>query len=221
MVQPSKVCSTCGVDRPLDEYHRQSGRPDGRRSNCKACVKAYTASRKDERRAYHRSYYLANKETILARTSAYQADLPPERSRGYSRKYHAANREKRREYSKHYRAADPERTRAQAKAFRERHPDKARRDQHARRASMARVDHDPAVTIEALRERDGEFCCYCSRLLDFEADQYAPNRATLEHITPISRGGHHSFENTAVACRSCNVSKRSSLFLWEWVARRE
>ena len=32
-----KVCSTCLLSKDLDEFHRDSNRPDGRRSSCKAC----------------------------------------------------------------------------------------------------------------------------------------------------------------------------------------
>lgn len=33
----SKICSTCGIKKLLHEFHRDSNRPDGRRSSCKAC----------------------------------------------------------------------------------------------------------------------------------------------------------------------------------------
>lgn len=33
----SKICSTCGVDKPLDEFHRDASRKDGHRNNCKQC----------------------------------------------------------------------------------------------------------------------------------------------------------------------------------------
>lgn len=78
----------------------------------------------------------------------------------------------------------------------------------------------PRVTLESLRARDGDFCCYCGTHLSFTCGQYGSNRATLEHITPISRGGDHVFDNTAIACRACNISKHTATLLFEWVARR-
>lgn len=54
-------------------------------------------------------------------------------------------------------------------------------------------------------------CVYCGQTdLDVQCD----------HIEPLSRGGEHSYENTAAACRDCNISK-GNLFLLEWVWRNE
>jgi 5-methylcytosine-specific restriction endonuclease McrA len=33
------------------------------------------------------------------------------------------------------------------------------------------------------------------------------NQAHLDHIKPLSRGGHHTYENTQVLCRRCNMRK--------------
>ena len=33
--------------------------------------------------------------------------------------------------------------------------------------------------------------------------------ATIEHLIPYSRGGEHTFKNTVLACRHCNISKNS------------
>lgn len=33
----AKTCSSCGAVKPLDEFHKDRNRPDGRRSACKAC----------------------------------------------------------------------------------------------------------------------------------------------------------------------------------------
>ena len=208
MAEATKFCTTCETSKSLDEFHRAKTKSQGRAQKCKEC-----------QRAYHRRRYLANREAILARTGEYQR-ADPERTRNYSRKYHGQNREKRRAYANQYRASDPTRTVAQAAAFRARHPDKSRRDQHRRRAMLNQVAHDPAVTVDAVRQRDGDSCCYCPTLMTFDCpNQYNPRRATLEHITPVSRGGGHTFDNVALACRACNISKRNSLPIWEWVGR--
>ena len=33
----TKVCSTCGEEKPLNLFHKDSNRPDGRRSSCREC----------------------------------------------------------------------------------------------------------------------------------------------------------------------------------------
>lgn len=33
----TKICSTCSEEKPLDLFHKDSNRPDGRRSSCREC----------------------------------------------------------------------------------------------------------------------------------------------------------------------------------------
>ncbi len=55
-------------------------------------------------------------------------------------------------------------------------------------------------TRKNLLERDGYRCQYCLRGL-------RPQEATLDHVTPRSRGGKRSWENLVVACARCNRRK--------------
>lgn len=52
------------------------------------------------------------------------------------------------------------------------------------------------VTRRAVFGRDGHECQYCG----------APAES-LDHVTPRSRGGDHSWENVVACCRACNVRK--------------
>nr|WP_318784609.1 HNH endonuclease [Actinomadura algeriensis] len=46
-------------------------------------------------------------------------------------------------------------------------------------------------------------------------------QATLDHVIPRSRGGKHIADNVAVACRSCNSSKKDLIFPSEWIPKRD
>ena len=35
-----KTCTKCNETKPLDEFHRNAGSPDGRRANCQVCQNA-------------------------------------------------------------------------------------------------------------------------------------------------------------------------------------
>jgi len=70
-----------------------------------------------------------------------------------------------------------------------------------------------AATIEAVSplrvfRRDG-WACYLCGIHTPEAlrGTYEPNAPELEHVTPLSRGGEHSYANTRCACRACNLIK--------------
>lgn len=57
-----------------------------------------------------------------------------------------------------------------------------------RRASLSR---------RAIFARDDHRCQYCGERAD-----------SIDHVFPRSRGGRHTWENVAAACKPCNLSKR-------------
>lgn len=77
------------------------------------------------------------------------------------------------------------------------------------RKSAVKATDDGTITPEFLAELYATTTCfYCNR-------ETPPELRTLEHITPLSRGGLHSTSNVTMACRSCNSSKRH-LLKEEW-----
>lgn len=191
---------------PTGKLHKAQYVGDGRKV-CKSCDQALSVSdfHKDSRSP-----------------DGYRAQCKPCRN-GYMAGYYDANREKRVAYEQHRRTHRAEHMRALDMARYERHKDKrvalASEQVKIRRARLAGVETDPTVTVPELRKRLGGDCCYCGIGLDFQrgtrGDGIAPNRATLEHVMPISRGGSHTFDNTALACHRCNVSKNNKT-VEEW-----
>ena len=59
---------------------------------------------------------------------------------------------------------------------------------YVRRTSMSR---------RAIFARDDHMCQYCGDRAD-----------SIDHVFPRSRGGPHTWENVAAACKPCNLSKR-------------
>lgn len=49
----SKVCSICGIEKPLSEFALNKTRKDGHASDCKSCRKKY----RDEHYRLHKEYY--------------------------------------------------------------------------------------------------------------------------------------------------------------------
>lgn len=54
-----------------------------------------------------------------------------------------------------------------------------------------------AVSRRAVFARDDHRCQYCGGAAD-----------SIDHVMPRSRGGGHSWDNVAAACRPCNLAKR-------------
>lgn len=54
-----------------------------------------------------------------------------------------------------------------------------------------------ALSRRAIFARDDHRCQYCGEWAD-----------SIDHVVPRSKGGPHSWENVAAACRPCNLGKR-------------
>ena len=131
------------------------------------------------RKCYKRQYYEAHREVTRER----------------NRRWRDANPEKRREYGRRWRDANPEKGRERARQWREANPEKKREHRRQWRARKNGATIGP-VDRDAIYERD-ERCIYCG----------SDKNLTLDHLTPLARGGAHAQDNLAVACRSCNDSK--------------
>jgi len=136
-----------------------------------------------------------------AQTVRYRAD--PERHKTRIRAFNAANRDLIRARNKAAYEKDKPRRIEYAKAA-----------VHKRRALLASVTSESGITTIALRKRDGKRCHFCKVTMSFKPvpnGSYLPKRATLEHLTPLSRGGTHTWANVVLACWQCNVRKHNAL----------
>jgi len=76
------------------------------------------------------------------------------------------------------------------------------RKNHARRAAGPKV-----LTIFQIAERDGRKCSVCGRLVDMSLSGRAKWGPTIEHLTPVSKGGTNEPDNLALSHRHCNTSR--------------
>lgn len=54
-------------------------------------------------------------------------------------------------------------------------------------------------------------CYLCGGLIDYSAHWSSPESFTIDHITPISRGGTDTLDNIAAAHRGCNRAKSNDV----------
>lgn len=84
---------------------------------------------------------------------------------------------------------------------------------HRKAAKVRRKRVVAAVKIEVVHatkvfERDGWRCQGCRTKTPASLRGSWDNRAPeLDHIVPLSAGGEHSYRNTQLLCRSCNIGK--------------
>jgi len=83
---------------------------------------------------------------------------------------------------------------------------------HRRKARKLETVIEKGITKKALKKKFGTKCYYCQKEMDFSVGvgrKFNKDMATIEHLIPLARGGEHTWENTVLACRHCNVSKNA------------
>lgn len=117
--------------------------------------------------------------------------------REYSADWHARNREKERDRCRQWRSRNHDHVLAVAAKRRVSHPHEKWESNY--RIRMRKHGHKPVVasfTKEQLVERYGAECVYCGG-----------NFESIDHVTPLSKGGHHTIENVRPSCIPCNRRK--------------
>lgn len=103
MERLEKICTSCGVLKPLEMFSRQRERKDGRKSNCKECVsisnKRYVEENKDKVKSRRKRHYEKNKEKYI-KMSAEWVKNNPEKAKAKHLKYRHSNLEKVNNYNR-------------------------------------------------------------------------------------------------------------------------
>ena len=87
-----------------------------------------------------------------------------------------------------------------------------RRASHSVRRALLRAVKVERVDPFKVFERDGWRCHLCGCKTPKERrGTYHPKAPELDHIVPLSKGGEHSYRNTACACRACNAAKSDKI----------
>lgn len=154
-------------------------------------------------------------EEIQAKVAAQRArklatKLRSERKRQARLKQDPAWREQQRQRSHAYREAHPDLCYQRVRDWMARHPEqaqaldvvsKSRRRAHVLAAPLN--DLTPAQWQEIKAAYDHR-CVYCGRSMA---------RLTMDHITPLSKGGSHTRQNVVPACKTCNSKKKDRAVL--------
>lgn len=62
-------------------------------------------------------------------------------------------------------------------------------------------------------ERDQWECQACGKHVRLNVVRFAPARATLDHILPLSKGGLHTRANVRCLCMFCNIRKNNRVLM--------
>lgn len=147
-------------------------------------------------RAYGVAWRAENADKVKANNARWNTEKTrvkyKDTQRQASANWYQQNRDRRAETTARWRRDNPDRL-----------------SEYQRRRRARKLGSNPDLTLDQwieVLEEFGHRCAYCGVEGDLEQD----------HVWPISRGGRHTKDNMAPACRSCNARKGAKL-LAEWL----
>lgn len=171
--------------------------------------KEYRVREASSIREKRREYRQRNADSLRKKKAAdYIANRDAERAKRKARRNPVAELARATAWGK----ANPDRKRRLNREWQKRHPDKVLAKTQRRLAVVARAPGG-GVTAHQWSDVVAQSLGLCTYCCD------SPLRLTMDHVEPISTGGHHDIENVVAACNRCNASKRDRKLL-VWLALR-
>lgn len=191
-------CSTCKLDKPVTDFHKNKSRKTGYSSECKPCVLGRRKRNYDANPEKHR--IKANRRYWSDSTKAKQI----------IKDYRQRNPDAVKATQKKYKAANKDAIRAQERIWTERNREKVRGFGRKRRALKKGVPSEPYTSGDILA-RWGTDCHLCKEPIDLTVHRKHPRGLHLDHVMPLSKGGFDLISNVKPAHAFCNISKKDKL----------
>lgn len=210
-------CTKCKMVKAPSSFPADRRKANGRCSHCLDCRSADTRARyartKDRLLAKKAAKRLANIGAARKKDAEERIARKPARQAANKRRY-AADPAKAAAVLRAWEIANPIRARKAGriakKAWRTRNPERAHESDvmayAKRRARKLGGEFEP-ITLSDIIKRDGPCCYICGIVTDPDVPAHSENKAELEHVVPLSKGGHHIADNLRCACFRCNRTK--------------
>ena len=197
------VCKKCGAEK---HWVKNKSAKAGGQWGCPACQREnsrrYHQANPGKLAANARAWNQANPEKVAASSRAYR-QANRERLAANARARAKANPGKLEANARAWAQANREKVAAHSRAWYKANPEKAAANCHrylARKRNATVPGREVTAAIEIERKALFGGCCFCG----------SQEKLTLEHLTPLIKGGLHVAENLLGSCLSCNCSKRDS-----------
>ena len=165
--------------------------------------KARQAKDPERKRARRRESYYRHREAISARRRQKHQENP-DKNRKASRESYKRHRAKRIQYQKTYNGFPDNKAKvlARQQRYNKANQDIIKAAQQRHRALKKRSPRNDFTAKQwaEVKAHYGHRCVYCGRQM---------HRLTMDHITPLSKGGAHTLSNIVPACASCNARKHA------------
>jgi hypothetical protein len=195
----SKICNSCGEDKPFEDYSKQANRKDGLRGDCRICNRLKAVA-----------WQKANSEkrkVTLRRAQAKYRERHPEKIKADNEKFKKLNPD----YGKNWRKNNPEKT----KEYRKRHYLKGLEktlERNRKRKALLVSNKHIAYTEQQVLDLYGTNCYLCQKPIDLTAPRWTKYDGWqlglhIEHVIDVALGGPNTLENVRPAHGLCNLQK--------------
>lgn len=195
----TKTCSRCKQAQDRSCFYKDRHSKDGLCHQCKTCTKAHDVLYRQEHR-----------ERIKAYNAMYHASHRDERKE-YKHRYYELNQEHQRQKATDWRSKNRSRALHSSRDYIKVHREQYNAHERKRRARKRMVGGthtaDDVIrqgTVQQWR------CWWCG--------ESCQEKYHVDHLVPLSRGGHNGPDNIVIACPHCNLSKCDKM-PDEWIGR--
>lgn len=231
-----KICTKCGEWKLFDHFTKDKKFIDGHCSRCKPCKaeddKQYREQNRDKVKIGRKRHYEENKETINAEKRKQwheNKDYLNTIRKPRDAQYREENRESIREQHKQWRKNNPDSLKRfqtnwnQSESFKKsrtkyKKSDKGRAVGYKSDMKRRSLEHKVYFTRHERKEildRDKWKCQSCGiKVHDRHKGNWnTPDKAHIDHIIPIIKGGNSEPNNLQTLCRTCNIKKKDKVEL--------
>lgn len=208
-----KKCTKCGAFKELKDFTKCKANSDGHKNLCKTCTRQYQKQHYKENSDYYKNkrkeHYLEKTEEVKQRQRQYYQE-----NSDYYKEYRKKRYQELRDLELNY--ANEYRVKNQYKILKYRRSEKGRQmilnNTIKRRSRKYKVDFTP-FQRKKLLDRDNWKCqsCGCKVHDRHTGNWNTPDKAHIDHIIPITKGGNSDPSNLRVLCRTCNISKSNRI----------
>lgn len=211
-MENGKVCFKCGEYKNIGDFHVNRSKKDGRNITCKNCTKAYRMKK---------GYINPKKDThdkngkVCSKCGEYKIYSEFYKNHTHKDGFTGQCKKCRDEYGKLYRQ-DKSNINYQTWNLIYENSNDRKKDKNVnatkRRSHKYKVNFTEYERNEIL-DRDKWTCQCCEiKVHDRSTGNWnTPDKAHIDHIVPISKGGDSSPENLQTLCRTCNLSKSNKV----------
>lgn len=210
MSEPTKICTLCGKEKPLEEFLKNKRISTGRDARCKAChnewSKKYVCEHPEQRKETDRKYSESHRDVIMDYREKHRQDAC-----NRTRKWAQANPDRKKEMDKEYREANYSRLLHRSREYYKNNSLRMREyriKNRERRKIVQMQRHARQMNAPGNGLSDEQWenikasyhfrCAYCG----------GKEKLTVDHIVPLISGGAHDEENVVPSCQQCNSSKQ-------------